>query len=84
VQVLARELGIALVEERLPREMLFVADEVFVTGTAAEVTPVRAIDGVAIGVGSRGPVTTRLQERYLELATGRAEDVHGWLTPVRT
>ena len=80
---LAAELGIEVVEERLPREMLFVADEVFVTGTAAEVTPVRAIDGIAIGPGSRGPVTQRLQERYLELATGRAPDVHGWMTPVK-
>jgi len=83
VLALARELGIPAVEERLPREMLFVADEVFVTGTAAEVTPVRAVDGVPVGKGSRGPVTARLQQRYLELATGQAEDVHGWLTHVR-
>jgi branched-chain amino acid aminotransferase len=84
VLTLARELGIPTLEERLPREMLFVADEVFVTGTAAEVTPVRAIDGITIGKGARGPLTARLQERYLELASGRAEDVHGWLTPVRS
>lgn len=83
VLVLARELGVEVVEERLPRELLLLADELFVTGTAAEVTPVRAIDGVQVGGGTRGPVTARLQQRYLDLATGRAEDVHGWLTPAR-
>jgi branched-chain amino acid aminotransferase len=79
---LAAELGIDVVEERLPREMLLLADEVFVTGTAAEITPVGAIDGISVGTGRRGPLTQRLQERFLELVSGGAEDVYGWLTPV--
>ena len=80
---LAREMGHDLVEARIAREMLTMASEVFLTGTAAEVTPVRAIDGEDVGDGGRGPITERLQQAYFELVRGRVPDRHGWLTPVR-
>lgn len=79
---LAFEEGIPVREERIPREMLYVADEIFFTGTAAEVTPVKSVDRIPVGAGKRGPVTEKLQKLYLDIATGRAEDRHGWLTPV--
>jgi len=79
---LAGDLGIEVRESPIPREMLYVADEVFFCGTAAELTPIRAIDRIAIGAGHRGPVTQRIQERFLGIATGRLADDHGWLTPV--
>lgn len=79
---LAAEAGLEVRQERIPREMLYLADEVFVTGTAAEVTPVRAIDRRTIGSGARGPITQRLQSAYLEIVTGKAPDTRGWLTQV--
>lgn len=79
---LAGDLGIEVRESPIPREMLYVADEVFFCGTAAELTPIRAIDRITIGAGHRGPVTQRIQERFLGIATGRLADDHGWLTPV--
>ncbi len=79
---LARDLGVPVVEQRLPREMLYTADEAFFTGTVAEVMPIRSVDGLAVGNGARGPVTARLQERFFAIARGRAEDAHGWLSPV--
>lgn len=79
---LARERGLPVVETDLPREMLYVADEIFFTGTAAEVTPVRSVDRVPVGAGVPGPITRALQEAYLSLVGGRAEDVRGWLHPV--
>lgn len=79
---LARELGFTLIEQNIPREMLYVADEVFFTGTAAEVTPIRSIDRVTIGSGKRGPVTQQIQEQFFELVEGRAEDGRSWLTYV--
>ena len=66
---------------KLPRDMLLTADEVFLTGTAAEVTPVREIDGRSIGSGSAGPVTQFLQKAYFDLVKGRAPAPDGWLTP---
>lgn len=80
---IARELGYETVEQRIPREMLDAADEAFFTGTVAEITPIRAIDGQPIGIGRRGPITQRIQERFFDRARGRTPDVHGWLTPVR-
>lgn len=77
---LATEAGLEVHEARIPREMLYLADEVFVTGTAAEVTPVRAIDRKPIGGGQRGPLTERLQRAYLEIVRGAAPDRRGWLT----
>ncbi len=79
---LAQEEGIAVREERIPREMLYIADEIFLTGTAAEVTPVKSVDKIPVGVGRRGPVAQKLQKRYLDIATGKAEDRFGWRTPV--
>ena len=63
--------------------MLYTADEVFLTGTASEVTPVRSVDRIKVGTGARGPITTRMQKEYLDIAKGVREDRHGWLTNVR-
>lgn len=82
VMVLARELGYEVVEGDIPREHLYIADEVFFTGTAAEITPIRSIDKVSIGIGRRGPITEELQNAFFDHVEGRVEDVHGWLTPV--
>ena len=77
---LARAEGLPIAEQRLPREFLATADEVFVTGTAAEVTPVRELDGRPIGTGVRGPITERLQSAYLQIVRGQMPDRFGWLT----
>jgi branched-chain amino acid aminotransferase len=79
---LARDEGLAVVEQRVPREMLYTADEAFFTGTVAEVMPIRSVDGLVVGAGARGPITERLQQRFFAIARGQAEDVHGWLTPI--
>jgi branched-chain amino acid aminotransferase len=79
---LARELGIPTREVRIPRELVDFCDEVFMTGTAAEITPVRSVDKRPVGAGRPGAITRRLQERFFDLVQGRAEDVHGWLTHV--
>lgn len=79
---IADDLGIPVTERRLARELLYTADEAFFTGTVAEVTPIRAIDGLAVGTGRRGPLTEELQQRFFAIARGRAEDRHGWLTAV--
>ena len=78
---LARSLGIEIREECFSKETLLSADEVFLTGTAAEVTPVREIDGYILGAGGRGPVTERLQSRYFDAVNGRVEERLAWLTP---
>jgi branched-chain amino acid aminotransferase len=80
---LARDMGIPVREEALPREMLYAADEVFLTGTASEVTPVRSVDRIKVGAGRAGPVTQQLQQRFLEVARGATADPRGWLTYVR-
>ena len=82
VITLARELDIPVIETQIPREMLYIADEVFFTGTAAEVTPIRSVDKISIGSGRRGPITERLQKAFFDVVTGHAPDKHGWLTPV--
>jgi branched-chain amino acid aminotransferase len=79
---LAHDLGIEVREQAIPREMLYIADEIFLTGTAAEVTPVRSVDRVAVGSGARGPVTARLQEAFFGLFNGRTTDRWGWLEPL--
>ncbi|MBM3794740.1 MAG: branched-chain amino acid transaminase [Acidobacteria bacterium] len=79
---LAREAGIEVVETNILREMLYIADEIFFTGTAAEVTPVRSVDKVKVGSGSRGPVTEKLQSEFFGIVNGTARDRFGWLTPV--
>jgi branched-chain amino acid aminotransferase len=82
VLTLARGLGIPVEEKAIPREMLYLADEIFFTGTAAEVTPIRSVDRRTIGRGSRGPITHSLQKAFFDVIEGRAADEHGWLTPV--
>ena len=79
---LARDCGIELVEQQIPRELLYVADEVFFCGTASEITPVRSVDRIPIGNGARGPVVERLQKEFFSIVEGRVPDRHGWLTPV--
>jgi branched-chain amino acid aminotransferase len=83
IMTLAREAGIPVREAHIPREMLYMADEVFFTGTAAEITPVRSIDKIIIGAGKPGPVTTLMQSQYLDIVHGRVDDTHGWLTYCR-
>ncbi|MFQ6058886.1 MAG: branched-chain amino acid transaminase [Anaerolineae bacterium] len=83
VITLAHDLGYEVREEMIPREWLYIADEVFFTGTAAEITPIKSIDRIPIGSGSRGPVTRRLQEEFFGITSGHIEDRHGWLTYVR-
>lgn len=78
VLTLAREEGLTVREERVPRETLYTADELFFTGTASEVTPVRSVDGISVGGGGVGPVTRRLQERYMSLVRGESDDPRGW------
>ena len=82
VITLCRELGFPVVEQMIPREMLYIADEVFFSGTAAEVTPVRSVDRVKVGSGSRGPVTKSVQEEFFAIVNGKTPDRHGWLSPV--
>ncbi len=76
---LAIALGIPVREGIVPREMLYQVDEAFFTGTAAEITPIRSVDGIPVGAGTRGPVTKRLQEEYLGIARGRNPDRFGWV-----
>jgi branched-chain amino acid aminotransferase len=80
---IARELGMPVSEPRVPRELLYTSDELFFTGTAAEITPIRSVDRITVGAGVAGPVTRRLQERLLAIARGRLADSYGWRTLVR-
>ena len=80
IMTLANEMNIPVQEQHIPREMLYVADEVFFTGTAAEVTPIASIDRIKVGEGKRGPITERLQNAFFDIVSGRAEDRFGWLT----
>jgi branched-chain amino acid aminotransferase len=82
VMTIARDLGIPVREQQIPREMLYLADECFFTGTAAELTPIRSVDRIPVGEGMPGPVTRAIQERYMGIVTGQLPDTHGWLTPV--
>jgi branched-chain amino acid aminotransferase len=82
VMTLAQDAGIPVREQVLPREMLYTADEIFVCGTASEVTPVRSMDKIPIGTGKPGPVTHQIQRTYLQTVRGEIEDKHGWLTYV--
>jgi branched-chain amino acid aminotransferase len=81
---LARELGIRIEEKTVPREMLYAADEIFFTGTAAELTPIRSVDRIQVGPGVRGPITERLQTAFFDIVMGKVPDRYSWLTPVRT
>jgi len=79
---LAQSMGISVSETLVPREMLYIADEVFFSGTAAEITPIRSVDRIEIGKGARGPITEKLQKAFFGIINGEAPDRHGWLTPV--
>jgi branched-chain amino acid aminotransferase len=84
VMELANSMDLRVVEQALPRELLYVADEIFLTGTAAEITPVRSVDGMIVGGGEagRGPITAALQEQFFGLFSGRTHDRFGWLSYV--
>ena len=83
VITIARDMGITVREQAVPREALYMADELFFTGTAAEVTPIRSVDRIVVGAGKAGEITLSLQSRLLDVAQGRVEDPYGWLTPVQ-
>lgn len=82
ILTLAADQGIPIVEQGMPRDMLYLADELFFTGTAAEITPIRSVDRVTIGNGRPGPITRRLQDEFIGLTSGIRPDRFGWLTPV--
>jgi branched-chain amino acid aminotransferase len=79
---IARDLNLSIVEQMIPREMLYLADEVFFTGTAAEITPIRSIDKIKVGNGTIGPVTKLLSKEFYAIVRGEKADRHSWLTPV--
>jgi branched-chain amino acid aminotransferase len=83
VLTLIHELGIEVRTEPIPREMLYIADEIFFTGTAAEISPIRSVDKITIGAGRRGPITEKLQNEFFAITSGEKPDRYGWLTPVR-
>jgi branched-chain amino acid aminotransferase len=82
VLTLCREMGISVTEQMLPRETLYIADEVFFSGTAAEITPIRSIDRIKVGGGARGPITKRVQDAFFAITSGKVPDRHGWLSPI--
>ena len=82
VTKIAVDLGIAVEEKVIPREMLYIADEVFFVGTAVEVTPIRSVDKIQVGKGVAGPITRKLQEEFFAITSGSKPDRHNWLTPV--
>jgi branched-chain amino acid aminotransferase len=84
VITIARELGYEVREQTLPRETLYIADEVFFVGTAVEVTPIRSVDRIKVGRGRRGPVTEAIQQRFFQIVRGDTPDAHGWLQFVNT
>jgi len=83
VLTIVRHLGFTVSEQAIPREMLYIADEVFFTGTAAEVTPIRSIDRIVIGDGKPGEITRKIADEYFGIANGLKPDRFGWLTPVK-
>ena len=80
---LAQQLGIPFVEQALPRELLYICDEAFFTGTAAEVTHLRSVDRILVGDGTMGPITKVLHDEFFAIVNGQKPDQHSWLTPVR-
>lgn len=83
VITIARQLGISIVEQAMPRELLYIADEVFFSGTAAEVTPIGTVDRIKVGDGKIGPVTKQISDEFFGIVNGTKPDRFGWLTPVR-
>lgn len=84
VMTIAHDLGFEVREQTLPRETLYIADEVFFVGTAVEVTPIRSVDRISVGRGRRGPVTEAIQQRFFDIVRGTAPDTHGWLQFLET
>jgi branched-chain amino acid aminotransferase len=80
---IARDLGMPVAENAIPREMLYIADELFFTGTAAEITPIRSVDRITIADGNPGPITKRLSDEFFGIVHGDRPDRFNWLTPVR-
>jgi len=83
ILTIARDLGIPVLEQMIPREMLYLADEAFFTGTAAEVTPIRSVDKISVGKGVTGPITKSIQKEFYAIVHGEKADRHSWLTPVK-
>jgi branched-chain amino acid aminotransferase len=79
---LCEDLNVPVREQAIPREMLYIADEIFFSGTAAEITPLRSVDRIIVGAGRRGPITKRLQEEFFGILSGAKADRRNWLTPV--
>lgn len=82
VITIARDMGIEVIEQAMPRELLYICDEAFFTGTAAEVTPLRSVDRILIADGNMGPITTKLHDEFFDLVNGKKADRYNWLTPV--
>lgn len=82
IVTIAKDMGLEVREQLMPREFLYIVDELFFCGTAAEVTPIRSVDRIDVGTGKPGPITMRIQREYLGIAKGKIADRHGWLTPV--
>ena len=82
IATIAKDMGLEVREQLMPREFLYIVDELFFCGTAAEVTPIRSVDRMEVGTGKPGPITQRIQREYLGIAKGKIADRHGWLTPV--
>jgi branched-chain amino acid aminotransferase len=79
---IAKDLNLTVVEQMIPREMLYISDEVFFSGTAAEITPIRSVDKIKVGNGTVGPVTKAIQKEFFGIVEGRLPDRHNWFTPV--
>ena len=84
VAKLAEDLNIPVKETVIPREMLYIVDEVFFVGTAVEVTPIRSVDHITVGKGVAGPITRKLQDEFFAITSGSKPDRHNWLTPVNS
>jgi branched-chain amino acid aminotransferase len=82
IMTLCRDLDIPVSEQMIPRELLYIADEVFLCGTAAEITPIRSVDRIKVGGGARGPITKRIQEEFFAITSGKKADRHNWLSAV--
>jgi len=80
---IARDLNLTVTEQVIPRELLYIADEAFFTGTAAEVTPIRSVDKISVGKGVTGPVTKAIQKEFYAIVNGEKADRHTWFTPVK-
>lgn len=82
VMKLATDMGLKVIEQNIPREALYLAEEVFFTGSAAEITPISSIDGIKVGNGRCGVITKRIQDAFFDVIRGKVEDRYGWMTPI--